>query len=222
MTRTLPTLLLAAAFVAGGTWFLTRPGGGEESLEIGAAFAQDDAAEIDTSAIPDMVKGSADAPVTVIEYASFTCPHCATFHNEMLAEFEETYIDTGEVRMIYREVYFDLPGLWASMIARCGGEERFFGITEMIYERQRDWTQGDGAAIAESLRQIGLAAGLTGEQVDACFTDAEKAQTLIAWYEENAAEDNVTSTPSFVINGAKFEGNWSTGLMDAVAAAVGE
>ncbi len=222
MTRTLSIALLAGLFIAGGSWFLTRPAGGPESLDIGAAFAQETDAEIDTSSVADMVKGDPEAPVTVIEYASFTCPHCATFHEEVLPVLQSEYIDTGKVQMIYREVYFDLPGLWASMVARCGGEMRYFGIVDMLYERQRQWTQGEGAQIAENLRQIGLSAGMTQDQIDACFTDAAKAQTLMAWYEENAEADGIRSTPSFVIDGELFEGNWSNGLLDAVAAAVGE
>lgn len=226
MTRTLPTLLLAAAFVAGGTWFLARPGGGEESLDIGAAFAQDDAAEIDTSTIPDMVKGSADAPVTVIEYASFTCPHCATFHEDVLPQLKRDYIDTGKVHYIYREVYFDRYGLWAGMVARCGGEMRYFGIADMIYERQREWTQGDSpAAVAENLRRIGRTAGLDDAQLDACLTDADKAQALVAAYEDNATRDGIQGTPSFVIDGQMYSnrsyGELRTILDEKIAAAEG-
>jgi len=157
------------------------------------------------ASVTDMTLGDADAPVTFVEYASFTCPHCATFHEEVLPQLKRDYIDTGKVRYIYREVYFDRYGLWAGMVARCGGEMRYFGLADMIYERQRDWTQGDSpAAVAENLRRIGRTAGLNDDQLDACLTDADKAQAMVATYEENAARDGVTGTPSFVIDGQMY------------------
>ncbi|TDL89360.1 DsbA family protein [Meridianimarinicoccus aquatilis] len=166
-----------------------------------AAPAQD----VDTSTIVDMTMGQADAPVTVVEYASFTCPHCATFHKEVLPQIRENYIDTGKVKFVHREVYFDRYGLWAGMVARCGGEMRYFGVADQIYERQRDWTQGsDPAAVAGNLRRIGLSAGLNEEQLDACLSDGEKAQTLVAWYQEHVEKDKIEGTPSFVIDGELY------------------
>jgi len=84
-----------------------------------------------------MVIGDADAPIEMIEYASFTCPHCARFHADVYPLLKADYIDSGKVKFIYREVYFDRFGLWASMIARCGGEARFFGLSNLIYEKIR-------------------------------------------------------------------------------------
>jgi protein-disulfide isomerase len=152
--------------------------------------------------VTEMALGAEDAPVTIIEYASFTCPHCATFHDTVFKQLKSEYIDTGKVRFIYREAYFDRFGLWASMVARCGGPERFFGITDLIYSGQSDWTQaGEPGMIADELRKIGRLAGLGADQVEACLTDGEKAQALVSWYEANQAEDNIRATPSFVING---------------------
>ena len=173
-------------------------------LATGELQAQD--ADIDTSGVVEMAQGDPDAPVTIIEYASYTCPHCATFHKGVYQQIKENYIDTGKVRMIYREVYFDRYGLWASMVARCGGPEKFFGITDLIYQSQSEWTSaGDANAIVGELRKIGKLAGLEDAQLDACFQDGEKAQTLVAWFQENSEADNVTGTPSFVVNGKKVE-----------------
>jgi len=150
-------------------------------------------------------QGNPDAPVEVIEYASYTCPHCAAFHSNQYQQLKENYIDTDQIRFVYREVYFDQPGLWASMIARCGGELRFFGLSNLFYEQQQSWARaGDGAAIAEQLRNIGRVAGLTDEELDACMSDGDKAQELMSWYQTNAEADEVTSTPSFIINGEKY------------------
>ncbi len=167
------------------------------------ASAQD-ASDIDTSTIVEMSLGDENAPVTLIEYASFTCPHCASFHAGPYKELKANYIDTGKVHFIYREVYFDRFGLWASMVARCAGPERFFGITDEIYKTQAEWSRAGGPAeIAAELRKIGRLAGLEEDTLEACLQDADKAQTLVAWYQQNAEEHDITATPSFILNGRK-------------------
>jgi len=168
-----------------------------------AANAQE--APTETVDIPDMVMGSADAPIEIIEYASFTCPHCENFHATVLPSLKAEYIDTGKVRFVYREVYFDRFGLWASMIARCGGEMRYFGIADMIYDKQQEWTaSGDPTVIVEELRKLGKTAGLTDEMLDTCMNDADQAKNLVAWYQTNADRDGITGTPSFMIDGEKY------------------
>lgn len=170
----------------------------------GAANAQTTSGDVDTSSITEMMIGNPDATVEVIEYASFTCPHCATFHEGAFKKLKAEYIDTGKINFIYREVYFDRFSLWASLIARCGGEEKYFGIADLIYADQANWSgAGDPAAIVEELRKIGRLAGLENEALEACLQDGEQAQALVAWYQKNAEADGIDSTPSFVINGKK-------------------
>ncbi len=116
-------LLIVSAAVAAlglGAYFATSPGpnGVTPANPLGAANAQE-AADVDTSSIIEMTLGNPDAPVTVVEYASFTCPHCASFHEGPFQELKKNFIDTGKINFVYREVYFDRYGLWASMIARC-------------------------------------------------------------------------------------------------------
>jgi protein-disulfide isomerase len=202
---------LTIALVLGGGWLLNRPTGPVDLQLPGAALAQDatatetPTAEIDISTIQDMMQGSVDAPVEIIEYGSFTCPHCAAFHADQYQQIKTNYIDTGKVRFIFREVYFDRFGLWASMIARCGGELRFFGISDILYSTQQDWTAGgDPALIAENLRKIGLTAGLDTAMLDTCLNDEVMAQTLVAWYTENSTRDGVEGTPTFFVNGTKY------------------
>ena len=161
-------------------------------------------AAADPAAIPDMAQGAEDAPLTIIEYGSFTCPHCAAFHADQYQQLKEDYIDTGKVRFVFREVYFDRFGLWASMIARCGGEMRFFGIHDVLYETQQDWVgEGDPATIAENLRTIGKTAGMDDATLDACLKDEAQAEALVAWFQANAEADGIESTPTFIINGEK-------------------
>lgn len=90
-------------------------------------------------------------------------------------------------------------------MARCAGPDRFFGVTDLLYKEQSTWARaGDPAAIVAELRKVGLKSGMTEETLDACFNDADKAQSLVAWYQENAERDNVRSTPSFLINGEPY------------------
>ena len=162
------------------------------------------AQDADTSQVTEMTMGPADAKVTIIEYASFTCPHCANFHTGPLKELKADYIDTDKVHFIYRDVFFDRFGLWASMVARCGGEEKFFGISDMLYEQQREWTKGQPAEIADNLRRIGKVAGIEPDALDACLNDEAKAKALVAWYQENAEAHEVNSTPTLIINEQKY------------------
>lgn len=200
MTRLGTTFAAAVLLTAGSLWMAQGPGAQPGASLIGAAHAQ--AAETDTSTIVEMVQGAADAPVEIIEYSSFTCPHCANFHAGPYHRLKEEYIDTGKVKLVYREVYFDRYGLWASMIARCDGPEKFFGMTEMIFETQSEWVSAGGPAeIADELRKIGRLAGIADDQIEACLQNGNHAQTLVAWYQENAGRDGISSTPSFVING---------------------
>ena len=197
-------LILGGAAVVGlGGYALTRKTTDLPFDPMMAANAQEATGE--TMEIADMVMGSADAPVEIIEYASFTCPHCASFHADTFKKLKADYIDTGKVRFVYREVYFDRFGLWASVIARCGGEMRFFGIAELIYEKQREWTaSGDPAIIIEDLRKLAKTAGLTDDMLDECMNDADMAQSLVGWYQANAERDDISSTPSFLIDGEKY------------------
>lgn len=158
----------------------------------------------DTIEVPEMALGNPDAKVTVYEYASYTCPHCATFHEAAFKPLKRDYIDTGKVRFVMREVYFDRYGLWAAMVARCGGEERYFGIAERLFETQRDWVKTDDpAGTVEALRRIGRAAGMDDTQLNACLEDGAMAQAMVAAFQENAKADDVSATPTLIINGTK-------------------
>lgn len=203
MTRSL-ALICAVVALGVGAFFLLGQGSSDPADPFAGAANAQEAGEIDTSSIVEMTLGAEDAPVTIIEYASYTCPHCATFHAGPYKQLKADYIDTGKVKFIYREVYFDRFGLWASMVARCAGPDRFFGVTDLIYEGQSSWTRAGGPTeIVDELRKIGRLAGLESEQLEACLQDGQKAQTLVAWYQENAEEHGIDSTPSFIVNGRK-------------------
>jgi protein-disulfide isomerase len=172
---------------------------------FGIARAQDATTAAAAPVIPEMSVGSPDAKVTITEYASYTCPHCQHFHETVFKSLKTDYIDTGKVRFNFREVYFDKFGLWAAMLARCGGEMRYFGISDILYDTQKDWLgAGDPAEVITNLKKIGLTAGMDDATMEACFNDQETAKALIAEYQKNATADGVEGTPTLFINGTKY------------------
>lgn len=203
-------LVLAAALIAlGGAayWLTSAPAPTQTSLPpqpAGAAMAQNSTETPSNIQIMDMTEGNPDAPITVVEYASFTCPHCRSFHENAFGKLKKNYIDTGKIKFVLREVYFDRFGLWAGMVARCGGPDKYFGIVDILFTEQQKWTAGgDPATIADNLRKIGMRAGMKKDQVNACMQDGEKAQAMVAVYQSNAEADGIKGTPTFVIDGEK-------------------
>lgn len=216
MNRMIPLAIVVAAIIAAGAYFLMQGNVTEVQVTQVETPELPENATAASSAIEDMVLGDANAPITMIEYASYTCPHCGSFHQNTYPQLKADYIDTGKVKFIFREVYFDRFGLWASMIARCGGQERFFGITDLMFKTQADWTRaGEPVAIADELRKIGRLAGLNDEELNSCLQNEESAKTLVEWYQANAARDEISSTPSFLINGTKY-GNMSYSEMKSL------
>ncbi len=169
----------------------------------GMAQAQDTTTATDV-AIPDMVLGSPDAPVKMTEYASYTCPHCQRFHTDVFKYLKTDYIDTGKVQFTFREVYFDRYGLWAAMMARCGGDMKYFGISDILYNTQSEWLSADDPAVViENLKKIGRTAGMDDATLEACFNDKAKAEAMVAAYQANATADGIEGTPTLIINGTK-------------------
>lgn len=221
-------MLGGATGVLGAGAYLLWDGRGGQRFQTEAPltpFTAANAQEVsDLPEVMEMAKGNPDSGVTFIEYASFTCPHCRSFHINVLPDLTRDYIDTGLINFVYREVYFDRYGLWAGMVARCGGADRYFGIVDLIYAQQSEWTQGSPAQVAENLRRIGRTAGLTNEQLDACMTDAAMAEAMIANYEAQVAVHPIAGTPAFVLN-EQLHGNMNytdmRALLDAEIEAAG-
>jgi protein-disulfide isomerase len=152
----------------------------------------------------DMSLGDEKAPVTIIEYASMTCPHCANFHETTYPELKKKYIDTGKVRFIFREFPLEQLAAAASMLARCGGKERFFPMVETLFQQQRTWAV---QRPLQPLMAIGKQAGLS----EAGFNECLKNQQVLDGIEDvrkRAAEKlNVQSTPTFFVNGKQLRGS---------------
>ena len=174
----------------------------------------DEAKLMAAGSLKDMVMGKPEAPVTIVEYASMTCPHCAHFSTTTLPTIKEKYIDTGKAKLILREFPFDPRAAAAFMLARCAPEERYYPMVEVLFKQQEQWA---GAANAEEpLLQISKLAGFTQESFKACLTNQKLLDDVNAVRERGASEFGVNATPTFFINGTKYSGALSVDEMSAV------
>ena len=189
----------AVIAAAAGGWAVLRPSSTQSIVATPAEAAGG-------TVLPDIPLGRADAPITLIEYASYTCSHCARFHETVFPGLKRDYIDTGKLRFILREVYFDKFGLWAGQLAQCGGTLKYYGIAGMLFAEQQAWI-GDGTepVIAGNLRKIGLKAGLTKDQIETCLNDTARAEAMVTTYQRNAGADAIDGTPTLIINGEKHD-----------------
>ncbi|ABQ34492.1 MULTISPECIES: DsbA family protein [Bradyrhizobium] len=176
---------------------------------ISEALAQSAADVAKPQSLPDMALGPADAAVTITEYASMTCPHCAAFNATVFPKLKAEYIDTGKVRYIFREFPLDIKAAAGSMLTRCianGDAQKYFAVTDMLFRSQNDWVVKN---TTETLTRIGKQAGLSQQQVEACLKDQALLDKIAA--DQKYASDilKVDSTPTFFINGEKIKGESS-------------
>jgi protein-disulfide isomerase len=187
----------AAAVVAVGLFGGARP-----------AAAQDVSAADLATPVPlgDVVIGSPTAPVTMIEYASMSCGHCAAFHETTFPLIKADYIDTGKVRFIFREFPLDLPAAAASMVARCashGDAARYHDAAKLLFATQDEWV---GQQSAAQLRHIAGKAGLDEAAFETCIRSQEMVDALKAGIDHASVRLRVDSTPTFFINGTRVKG----------------
>lgn len=194
-----------------GTLALT----GAAPLVIQPAAAQDVSVDALHKAGPlgDQMLGSANAPVTIVEYASVTCPHCATFHQETYPTLKSKYIDTGKVRLIFRE-FPTAPApvaIAGFMLARCSGD-RYFPLLDALFGQQRNWAQDPYNGFLRIARQ----AGFTQESFDTCLKDEKLANAIQEVAQRGNTEFQVESTPTFFINGKKYVGALSVAELEKI------
>ncbi|MEQ1950837.1 DsbA family protein [Mesorhizobium sp. CN2-181] len=168
---------------------------------------------LEPGALPDMVLGKADAPVTIVEYASMTCPHCAHFHETTLPALKTKYIDTGKARLILREFPFDPRAEAGFMLARCS-DGNYFPMVDVLFKQQQNWATAENASAA--LLQIAKLAGFTQEKFEACLTDQKLLDQIRAVRERGTKDFGVDSTPTFFINGKQYKGALSIDEMSAI------
>jgi protein-disulfide isomerase len=152
----------------------------------------------------DRVLGKADAPITIIEYASLTCPHCAHFDVDVLPKLKEKWINTGKAKLVLRDFPLDEPALRAAMVARCAPAERFYPLVDTFFAQQEQWvTSRDYRTALEKLAKLG---GMSEKEFKACISD-KKLEDQVAQSRLTASQQlGVDATPTFFINGKKFDG----------------
>jgi protein-disulfide isomerase len=166
-----------------------------------SAFAQNLAGLNDPPAFGEMTLGPDTAKVTVIEYASATCPHCAAFHNETFEALKKEYIDTGKIKFVFREFPHQDAALAAFMLARCAPKEKYFPLIDVFFATQPEWTQDPLAG----LNKIAQQAGFTKESFEACMKNEAVAKDILA-VRSKAESFGVTGIPTFFVNGERYEG----------------
>ena len=168
--------------------------------------------------LPDLVEGKADAPVTIIEYASLTCPHCAAFHKETLPGLKARYIDTGKVRFIFREFPLDELAVAASMLARCAGKDdsgKALALIDVLFASQDKWATRNPVPI---LQQMAKQAGMTEKAFDECLKDQTLYNNVMAVRERGSKEYKVESTPTLFVNGKMQKGGATIEELDKIIA----
>lgn len=173
----------------------------------------DMASLLEPGALPDKVLGDPNAPVTIVEYASMTCPHCATFHAATLPALKEKYIDTGKAKLILREFPFDPRAEAGFMLARCA-DDKYFAMVDVLFKQQEAWAGVENAR--DALLQISRLAGFSQESFEACLTDQKLLDDIRAVRTRGAEDFGVQSTPTFFINGQKYPGAMSVDEMSAI------
>lgn len=174
----------------------------------------DQAKLMEQGPLKDIVLGKADAPVTIVEYASMTCPHCAHFTVATLPAIKEKYIDTGKAKLILREFPFDPRAAAAFMLARCAPEDRYYPLVDVLFKQQEQWAASANAV--EPLMQISKLAGFTQESFNACLTNQKLLDDVNASRDRGAKDFGVNATPTFFINGTKYAGALSVDEMSAI------
>lgn len=149
-------------------------------------------------ALADRVLGNPDAPVTIFDYSSLTCPHCATFHVQTLPKLKDQYLDTGKAKLVFRDFPFDAAALRGAMMARCAPKDRYYAVLDVLFKQQDKWTRA--ADPIKALAQLGKLAGISQADFDACMANQALADGILKMRMDGEQKYKVDSTPTFVLN----------------------
>ena len=152
----------------------------------------------------DEVLGKPDAPITIIEYSSLTCPHCAKFHADTLPQIKKDWIDTGKAKLVVRDFVWDPLAQAAAMISHCSGD-RYFAFLDTYFHSQANWLHSDKPL--DAMKSIARLGGMSGDQVDKCLQDRTLLSQILARKEDAEKSYGVDSTPTFIINGKVVSGD---------------
>ena len=155
----------------------------------------------------DFFIGDENAPVTIIEYASMSCSHCADFHNDTLDELKKEYVDTGKVKFVFRDFPFNYPALAGSMMMRCVPDDVRYDYMNALYKLQKNWVIRDNNKTKSELYKIMQSGGMQQDEFDACLSDVNMENNILEGVMNAQREFNIRSTPTFIINGIIYSGN---------------
>ena len=160
----------------------------------------------------DLAVGDPDAPVTVIEYFSLTCPACRRFHNSVYKPLKSDYLDTGRVRFVARDFPLNAPAFQAAVLAHCAGRDRYFTFVDVLFTTFDDWASSYD--YADKLAQLGELGGVSRDRFEDCLADKALENSLFQSIADGQTEYNVSGTPTLVVNGEKYDGKIT---LDALA-----
>lgn len=204
----LPVVVVAVVAAIGGLiYYVNRSPDAPIASQVDSnpASADASAASPDTNPlITPRVLGDPDAPVTIIEYSSLTCPHCAAFHRETLPQLKETYIDTGKAKLELRDFPLDDGATLGALLARCAPEDRYFALVDLLFLQQRSWARSEN--LVGELARLGGFAGMSEESIQACFENEELFRAIREQRQVWSNLHEISSTPTFIVNGSKVSG----------------
>lgn len=180
------------------------------------AYADDLSDLMEAGPLGEHMKGDTDAPVTIIKYASMTCPHCRSWHLQHYPAIKSDYIDKGIAKFYFREFPFDPAAAAAFMLAECSGEDKYFSMIDVLYQQQATWKSGN---VVQELLKISKLAGFTQESFNACLKNQELLDNVLSIQKKAADQYGVNSTPTFFINETKY-GNMSAEEMGGIIEAL--
>ena len=155
----------------------------------------------------DFVMGVENAPITIIEYASLSCSHCADFHINTLPELIKEFVDTGKARIVFRDFPFNYPALLGSMVLRCVPENIRYEYSNALYQLQSKWVSRENKKTTQELYKIMQSGGMKKEEFNNCIKNIDLENKILQGLMDAQNEFNIKSTPSFLINGSLIEGN---------------
>ena len=176
---------------------------------FGTSFALSNESSVLNLTEDDFIIGNVNAPITIIEYASMSCSHCANFHNNTLPDLKKEYIDTGKVRYVFRDFPYNYPALLGSMVMRCTPSEVRYDYMNALYKLQKKWVVRENVVTRQELYKIMQSGGMSKEDFDACINNVDLENKILEEVIAAQSEFNIQSTPSFLINGDLLEGDKS-------------
>mgnify|MGYP001353020135 FL=1 len=213
-------VILIGAIVAAGLglalWLTSGPGAPKSEAQAQKAAAKTEISEAELmkpGPLPENMLGNTNAKVTIVEYASMTCPHCAAFHTTIYPELKKKYVETGKVRFVFREFPLDPRAGAASLLARCAGPDKFFQMIEALFKRQEQWAFVKGSPI-EELKSIARQIGMSEDTFNSCINDKKMLEALESIRNRGSEQYGVSSTPTFFVNGKKVAGGQDLAAFD--------